>query len=54
LELDDSPVVTENGRVFRLYHKKFLDSMPADIVAEMARRELDKIEAEEKLHAAAN
>jgi hypothetical protein len=48
LELDDSPVVTKTGRVFRLYYKKLLDSMPQDLVAEMAYREIRKIEAEEK------
>jgi hypothetical protein len=33
------------GRVFRPGNKVLLESLPADIVREMARREMEKIEA---------
>jgi hypothetical protein len=36
--------VTASGRVFKPYHKDLLENIPAEIVEEMAHRELEKIE----------
>lgn len=42
LELDS--IVTESGRVFHPHYKELLDSMPQDIVEELARRRLKELE----------
>ncbi|MDR3300934.1 MAG: hypothetical protein LBT01_00195 [Spirochaetaceae bacterium] len=41
-------IVTKSGRVFKPYHRDLLDNIPAEIVDEMARRELEKIEADKR------
>jgi hypothetical protein len=45
---DEKAIVTKSGRKFRPYHQRLLDNMPPDLVKEMARRELEKIEKLEK------
>jgi hypothetical protein len=42
-------IVTKSGRVFRPYHRDLLANIPAEIVKEMARRELEKIEADKRI-----
>jgi hypothetical protein len=42
-------IVTESGRVFKPYHRDLLANIPAEIVEEMARRELEKIEADKRV-----
>jgi hypothetical protein len=37
-------IITQSGKVFRLRHKELLDSMPEDIVAELAKRRLKELE----------
>lgn len=44
LVLDDDTIVTESGRIFRSAHKELLDSLPPDMVKELARRRLVDIE----------
>jgi hypothetical protein len=46
--IDDKVITSKNGRKFRPYYKNILDNMPSDLVKEMAKRELDKIEKSEK------
>jgi hypothetical protein len=41
--LGTDEIVTESGRVFRPAHNDLLDSLPPDIVQEMARRRLEEI-----------
>jgi activator of HSP90 ATPase len=41
-------IVTKSGRVFKSYHKDLLKNIPAEIVEEMARRELEKIESKKQ------
>jgi hypothetical protein len=38
-------IITESGRVFRPGNKEFLDTLPPDIVQEMARRRLKEMQA---------
>ena len=37
-------IVTESGRVFRPAHKDLLESLPPDMVQELARRRMKDIE----------
>jgi hypothetical protein len=46
--VDEKIIVTKSGRKFRPHHKQLLDTMPPDLVKEMAKRELEKIQKEEK------
>jgi hypothetical protein len=41
--LDEDAIVTESGRMFRTAHKGLLDSLPPDMVKELARRRLEDI-----------
>jgi hypothetical protein len=46
--IDEKVIITKSGRKFRPYHQNLLDNLPPDLVKEMAKRELEKIEKEEK------
>ncbi len=37
-------IITESGRVFRPAHKELLESLPPDMVQELARRRMKDIE----------
>jgi hypothetical protein len=39
--LDEDAIITESGRVFRPAHKDLLESLPPDMVKELARRRLE-------------
>ena len=41
--LESSEIVTETGRVFRPGQAELLDTLPPDIVQEMAKRRLEEI-----------
>jgi hypothetical protein len=41
-------IITKSGRVFKPYHKDLLENIPAEIVEDMARRELEKIETQKQ------
>jgi hypothetical protein len=37
-------IITESGRIFRPAHKELLESLPPDMVQELARRKMNDIE----------
>jgi hypothetical protein len=42
--LDKNVIVSKSGRVFRSGNKELLDSLPPDMVSELARRRLKTLE----------
>jgi hypothetical protein len=46
--LENGEIVTESGRVFHPHYKELLDSMPQDIVRELAKRRLKELEEDKK------
>jgi len=42
--LEKGSIVTDSGRVFTPHYKELLDTMPQDIVKELAKRKLEELE----------
>ncbi|WP_461257841.1 hypothetical protein [Treponema sp. R80B11-R83G3] len=42
--LEKGSIIMESGKVFQPHYKELLDTMPQDIVKELAKRKLEELE----------